>query len=62
MGATHHAIPSFANATEGRQIMQRKGMGISGKHHDDDGFAALAQLESQGVALGSPQQSLGEDV
>jgi hypothetical protein len=29
--------------------------------HNDDEFAALAQLESRRVALGSPQQSLGED-
>lgn len=36
-------------------------MGISGRHQHDDGFAALAQLESQRVALGSPPQSLGED-
>src|SRR5437016_1219828 len=27
---------------------------VSGKPDDDDGFAALAQLESQGVALESP--------
>src|SRR5436189_3818195 len=31
------------------------------KPDDDDGFAALAQLESQRVALGLPPQSLGED-
>jgi len=34
---------------------------VSGKPDDDDGFVALAQLEMQQVALGSPSQSLGED-
>lgn len=41
--------------------MRRGKHGISGKPHDRDGFAALAQLEIQAVALGSPPQSLGED-
>lgn len=36
-------------------------MGISGKPHDNDGFATLAQLEIQRVAFGSRPQSRGED-
>ena len=39
----------------------KKSHGVSDKSDDDDGFAALAQLESRRVALGSPPQSLGED-
>ena len=39
----------------------KKSHGFSGEPDDDDGFTALAQLESRWVALGSPPQSLGED-
>jgi hypothetical protein len=46
--------------TAGQEIARRKVMGC-GKPDDDDGFTALAQLESRRVALESPPQSLGED-
>ena len=59
MRAAHGTSP-FAKATAERNCA-KKSHSISGKPDDDDGFAALAQLESRRVALGSPSQSLGED-
>jgi len=60
-------FPSFAEKATTvarrpeRGIARRKVMGSAVSVHEDDGLAALAQLESRGVAPRSPQQSRGED-
>jgi hypothetical protein len=43
------------------QFVARVHLLLENSPHDVDGFTVLAQLEIQGVALGSPPQSGGED-
>ena len=58
-------LPSSPKATTWRDDetgnCAKKKLWISRKFDEADGFAALAQLKSRRVALGSPQQSRGED-